>query len=98
MAAQPLNSQHMALEGRVVQQCEALAVGGSDIDARHLSEDFDNAAGPSTRRDGRMQRCVCMGVLQQRGWSHRSEFPTVKLLDLGMVSARAPRDCHSLAS
>lgn len=58
----------------MVQQCEALAIGSSDIDARHLGEDFNNAAGTGTRRDGRMQGCVCMGILQQRGWSHSSAF------------------------
>lgn len=50
----------------MVQQGEALAIGSSDIDARNLREDFNNATGTGTRRDGRMQRCVCMGILQQR--------------------------------
>lgn len=51
----------------MVQQCEALAIGSSDINARHLSEDFNNAAGTSTCRDGRMQGRVRMGILKQRG-------------------------------
>lgn len=43
------NSQCVAFEGRIVQQSEALAVGGSDIDAWHLGEDLHNAAGTSAR-------------------------------------------------
>lgn len=42
------NSQRVALERRMVQQGEALAVGGSDIDGWHLGEDLHNAAGTST--------------------------------------------------
>lgn len=60
----------MALEGRVVQQGEALAVGGSDINARHLSEDLHNASGARARRDGTVQGRVSMGVLSMVGqWS-----------------------------
>ena len=47
----------------MVQQGEALAVGGSDVDARHLSEDLHDAAGASARRDGTVQGRVSMGVL-----------------------------------
>lgn len=64
----------------MVQQCEALAIGSSDIDARHLGEDFNNAAGTGTRRDGRMQGCVCMGILQQRGGHTAVPFSMVKLV------------------
>lgn len=43
------NSQHVALEGRVVQQGEALAVGGSDVDAGHRGEDLHDGTGAGTR-------------------------------------------------
>ena len=57
------NSQCVAFEGCMVQQGEALAVGGSDVDAWHLGEDLHNAAGTSARRDGAVQGCVSMGIL-----------------------------------
>lgn len=57
------NSQCVAFEGRMVQQGEALAVRGSDVDARHLGEDLHDAAGASARRDGTVQGRVSMGVL-----------------------------------
>lgn len=44
-------------------QGEALAVGGSDIDAWHLGEDLHNAAGTSALGDGAVQECVSMGIL-----------------------------------
>lgn len=59
----------------MMQQCETLAIGSSDINARHLGEDFNNAAGTGTRRDGRMQGCVCMGILQQRGVGGHTAVP-----------------------
>lgn len=43
------NSQHVALEGSVVQQGEALAVGGRDVDAWHCGEDLHNATGTGAR-------------------------------------------------
>lgn len=78
----------------MVQQGEALAIGSSDIDARDLGEDFNNAAGTGTRRDGRMQGCVCMGILQQRGVvTEQCLSPWSSLfLDLGLVSGRESRD------
>lgn len=57
------NSQCVALQGRVVQQGEALAVGGSDVNAGHLSEDLHNASGTSARRDGAVQGCVSVSIL-----------------------------------
>jgi hypothetical protein len=47
----------------MVQQREALAVGGSDIDPWHLGEDLNDATGTDARRDGGVQRCVSMGIL-----------------------------------
>lgn len=65
----------MALEGRMVQQCKALAIGSSDIDTRHLGEDFNNAAGTSTCGDGRMQGRVRVSILKQTvRWSHAGAF------------------------
>lgn len=63
----PPNSQRVALEGRMVQQGEALAVRGGDVDARHLGEDLHDAAGASTRRDGTVQRRVGVGILPAGG-------------------------------
>lgn len=94
------HSQHMALEGRMVQQRKALAIGSSDIDARHLGEDFNNAAGTSTCRDGRMQGRVRVGILKQTGLvTHGCLCPRSScFLDLGLVSGRGSRDSHSPAS
>lgn len=81
----------------MVQQCEALAIGSSDIDARHLSEDFNNAAGTGTGRDGRMQGRVCMGILKQRGLVTLCLWSSC-FLDLGLFSGHESRDYHSPAS
>lgn len=46
-----------------MQQGEALAVSGRDINTWHLSEDLHDAAGAGTRRDGTVQRCVRVCIL-----------------------------------
>lgn len=43
------DSQRVALEGCMVQQGKALAVGSSDINAWHLGEDLHNATGTGAR-------------------------------------------------
>lgn len=57
------HSQRVALESCKVQQGEALTVGGSDINGRHLGEDLHNATGTSADGDGTVQGCVAMGIL-----------------------------------
>lgn len=76
----------------MVQQCKALAIGSSDIDTRHLGEDFNNAAGTGTCRDGRMQGRVRVSILKQRALVTQGCLcpRSSCFLDLGLVSRERP--------